>query len=187
MEESRVWGWGGCGRGGQTPAHPGRAVRGRDSHPHLHSLLSFVPSWSRVSQETLKWNKEEMGTRMSPRSSNVATVPQGTQSGWDRRMGSLKVVLNGAKPGCWCPARCHLPAAPTAVTQGWHRALHKPQGTKCGPGRVSDNPHGTAASKRGNQVSNLARMSRSWKSPKISWAALKTLALRRLSDGKTKG
>lgn len=42
---------------------PGRAAKSQDRHPHLRSLLSFLPNRSRVTRETLK--REQQG-RVSP-------------------------------------------------------------------------------------------------------------------------
>lgn len=65
--------------------------------------------------------------------------------------------------------------AGTGLAQGWHRQ----EGTRCGPEQVSDNPRGAAASKRRNEVSTPPQDDQALEEPKkISWAALKMLALR---------
>lgn len=113
----------------------------------------------------------------------MAAVPQGTQSGWDRSMGTLKVVLKGqslaAGPqhsvtSLQLLLHCATSSRDTGLAQGWHRQ----EGTKGGPEQGSDNPRGTAASKSRNWVSNPPG-----RDPKIPWAALNILAL---SDGKMK-
>lgn len=76
--EDEAWGGGTAGRE-QSPARDRQGWRSKDRHPHLRSLLSFVPSCSRVSQKTLK--QEQQG-RVSPswtiRTQNVAAVPHKT-------------------------------------------------------------------------------------------------------------
>lgn len=113
----------------------------------------------------------------------MAAGPQGTQSGWDRGMGTLEVVLNGAAPEAKSPAWCHLPAAPVAPChpQGWHRAGTGRRGQGVAQNRYLITHVGLLLQKEEmrSQPPLPPQDDQALEEPKkISWAALKMLALR---------